>query len=143
MNRILLILSIGAAGLISCGKNENIATADSGGLSETVTPVTPSVPPPAGFSVGFRIDDSATVKEGTGVQFRNLSTGAVSYKWDFGNGQTLKEKDPLYTYPACGTYQVKLSSFDANGVEKVATQEVVINCIFTTNGKHSEHDPLF
>lgn len=35
--------------------------------------------------------------------------GQVSYTWNFGDGQTSSEKDPLYTYQTAGIYTVQLT----------------------------------
>jgi PKD repeat protein len=40
----------------------------------------------------------------------NQSSGATGYKWDFGNGQTSQEENPIVTYSQDGTYIIKLIS---------------------------------
>ncbi len=42
------------------------------------------------------------------VNFTNLSTNAVSYVWDFGDGSTSTETDPSHTYGDPGVYTVTL-----------------------------------
>lgn len=42
--------------------------------------------------------------EGNDVSFTNKTTGAVSYKWDFGDGTTSEEESPVHTYPGKGKY---------------------------------------
>ena len=44
------------------------------------------------------------------VAFTNMSQGATSYDWDFGNGKTSQQTNPATTYDAPGTYQVKLTA---------------------------------
>jgi PKD repeat protein len=97
----------------------------------------------APLAPGFSVDNQNIVKEGAPIQFRNSSTGAVSYKWDFGNGHTSKDQEPVYKYPSCGIYQIKLSAFDAAGNEKVSTKELIVNCIFSSTGQPSPHAALF
>ena len=53
--------------------------------------------------------------ENTPVQFRNLSVGATSYIWDFGNGQTSVETNPLYQFLATGTFNVCLQAINPAG----------------------------
>ena len=53
--------------------------------------------------------------ENTPVQFRNLSVGATSYIWDFGNGQTSVETNPLYQFLATGTFKVCLQAINPAG----------------------------
>jgi len=44
------------------------------------------------------------------VAFDNLSQNALSYIWNFGDGQTSTEQNPVHTYSALGTYSVTLTS---------------------------------
>jgi PKD repeat protein len=112
-----------------CSKNDAVTD----NAATTTAPLAP----------GFSIDNQNTAKEGAAIQFRNTSAGAVSYKWDFGNGHTSKDQEPVYKYPVCGIYQIKLSAFDAAGNEKVTTKELIVDCIFTSTGNPSTHAPLF
>ena len=47
---------------------------------------------------------------GLEVSFKNQSTNAQSYVWNFGNGKTSTQKDPSITYSAEGTYSVSLTA---------------------------------
>lgn len=42
------------------------------------------------------------------VKFTNLSSGANSYSWDFGNGSTSNAFEPIHNYPLVGFYNVQL-----------------------------------
>ena len=42
------------------------------------------------------------------VRFNNLSTGAGSYYWDFGNGDLSNEESPVTRYDEAGIYEVTL-----------------------------------
>jgi gliding motility-associated-like protein len=53
--------------------------------------------------------------ENTPTQFRNLSLGAVSYIWDFGDGQTSTETNPLYQFTSTGTFNVCLQAINPAG----------------------------
>lgn len=44
------------------------------------------------------------------VTFTNSSQNAQSYVWNFGDGQTSKEKNPVHTYVNAGTYNVQLTA---------------------------------
>ncbi len=44
------------------------------------------------------------------VTFSNTSTDATSYSWDFGDGNTSNEVNPVHTYAEGGTYNVKLTA---------------------------------
>lgn len=53
------------------------------------------------------------------VQFSDTSTnGPTSWHWDFGDGATSSEKDPVHTYTAPGTYAVSLEALNRDGGEK-------------------------
>jgi len=43
------------------------------------------------------------------VQFTSTSTGATSYAWDFGDGNTSTDENPIHTYNEPGLYTVKLT----------------------------------
>lgn len=108
-----------------------------------VTPVVSATTTPAPLAASFRILNQSNVREGTAINFINTSTGAKFYKWDFGNGITIKEKDPSYTYPSCGIYDVTLIVTDENGTEQRSTVQLTVNCVFTGTGFPSQHAPLF
>jgi hypothetical protein len=42
--------------------------------------------------------------DGYKVSFKNQTTGGTSYKWDFGDGQTATEENPVHTYAGKGKY---------------------------------------
>ena len=54
------------------------------------------------------------------VQFTNTSTGAVSYYWMLGNGNTSTLLNPSNLYTSTGSYTVTLIATDANGITDTA-----------------------
>lgn len=54
-------------------------------------------------------------QDNTPVQFTNLSSGATSYKWRFGDGDTSNLVNPEHLYNATGTYDVCLTAINAAG----------------------------
>lgn len=58
------------------------------------------------------IDGTYSTCRGKEVQFKNNSTDAKTYFWDFGvkgvTNDTSTQKEPLFIYPDSGTYQVSL-----------------------------------
>lgn len=44
------------------------------------------------------------------ITFTNASQNAQSYSWDFGDGKTSSEENPVHTYSKAGTWQVKLTA---------------------------------
>lgn len=49
------------------------------------------------------------------VNFSNLSVGASSWVWDFGDGTTSTQQHPSHTYSSVGSYQVRLIAADNTG----------------------------
>ncbi len=55
------------------------------------------------------------------------STGTImNYRWDFGNGKTSRDANPVHLYDATGTYNVSLKITDANGVVSTETQSMKV-----------------
>ena len=75
------------------------------------------VMPTSDFS--FEISDKT-------VTFTNLSTDADSYSWDFDDGETSTEENPVHIYAAYGDYDVRLTATNSDGNEiKKTTLSVV------------------
>ena len=55
------------------------------------------------------------------VQFTNTSTGAVSYYWTLGNGNTSTIQNPSNLYTGTGSYTITLVATDANGISDTAS----------------------
>lgn len=49
------------------------------------------------------------------VQFNNESVNAVTYLWDFGDGQTSNQINPVHVYTTPGTYNVTLNGYSQVG----------------------------
>jgi len=50
----------------------------------------------------------------------------MSYLWDFGDGTTSTEMQPIKSYDAVGTYTVKLSVTDNEGITSTITKEIEV-----------------
>jgi hypothetical protein len=44
------------------------------------------------------------------VRFTNRSTGADSYRWDFGDGRFSEVENPIHTYDSSGVFEVTLNA---------------------------------
>lgn len=59
--------------------------------------------------------------DGATVTFTNLSKGATTYEWDFGDGTTSTDESPVHTYPGKGKYVPTLYATSASGVKAEAS----------------------
>lgn len=66
---------------------------------------------------------------GASVSFRDTSTNALSWTWDFGNGQTSNLKDPSTFYNQNGLYAVSLTVLDQFGCPSTYSTEIRISTI--------------
>jgi PKD repeat protein len=60
------------------------------------------------------------------VSFTNFSLDAATFSWDFGDGSTSVEENPVHTFPSEGTYTVVLTAFNGDGVGKTFSQDITI-----------------
>ena len=73
----------------------------------------------------FTIGPKENVAPAT-VTFHNLSTKANDYLWDFGDGNTSKDKDPVHKYVLSGKYQVKLKAINDNKIS-ISQHEIIVD----------------
>jgi PGF-pre-PGF domain-containing protein len=111
--------------------NGSVGSIDSCGLFTALEPGTATVTASAGCACGTACvtvkaasvmpfaDFSANVTSGIAplaVQFTDSSTGnPTTYSWEFGDGGTSTEQNPVHTYDAAGTYTVTLTAENACG----------------------------
>ncbi|MEZ4775620.1 MAG: PKD domain-containing protein [Bacteroidia bacterium] len=86
--------------------------------------ITVSTPPVAGFSLPDSIG-CTPFSLNINDQTQTVSAPIVSWLWDFGNGDTSHQQEPLYTYMVPGTYVVTMFVQDANGCTDVVSRTVV------------------
>ncbi|MEM8526991.1 MAG: DUF4374 domain-containing protein [Bacteroidota bacterium] len=73
--------------------------------------------PVAAFS--FEVDNLT-------ISFKNNSTDASTYVWEFGDGNASTDTNPTYTYEADGSYTVELTAFGENG-NSTTTESVSVS----------------
>src|SRR5215217_7336265 len=61
------------------------------------------------------------------VNFTNTSSGAGSYIWDFGDGNTSTAASPSHTYTTTGAFTVKLIAISPAGCHDTLVQPAVVN----------------
>jgi PKD repeat protein len=67
-----------------------------------------------------------TVYVGDNVFFTDLSLGSpISWSWDFGDGDTAVEQNPIHPYTAPGDYDVSLTVYDSNGSHTLTIPEFI------------------
>lgn len=82
-------------------------------------------------TVGFTVDNQdKTLLERDDLLITNNSVNAVSYHWDFGNGDSSSEAIPDYEYKIHGYYTITLTITDVHGNTKEASQEILVLCLF-------------
>lgn len=95
-------------------------------LSGTVQPVTGAPP--------IAVADNSTPTSGSGPLTVSFSSNGsydpdgsiIAYSWDFGNGVTSNEANPVYTYSTAGTYTASLVVVDNEGLSSVADTVTVV-----------------
>jgi PKD repeat protein len=66
------------------------------------------------FSAQFEAEETKLCAPGI-VQFNALSNAAVSWQWDFGDGNTSIEANPVHVYQQAGNYAVQLIAGNSSG----------------------------
>lgn len=79
-------------------------------------------PTPINASFNWQLTDPCELQ----VKF-NSSPNAGNHKWWFGDGSTSSEVDPLHTYAAEGTYEVKLLVKDDCAIPDTVTKTITID----------------
>jgi len=122
----LLVAKLADAYLWSNGATtRTIAVTESGSYSVTVTdnergcsntsaPISIVVDtlPVAAFSIGI---DSVDIRNNASIQFTDLSTNAVAWEWNFGNGQTSSEQNPSVLFDKVGDFTITLTATSLSG----------------------------
>ncbi len=98
-------------------------------------PPIPTATPRANFEFG---------KDGFTVTFTNTSANSTNYSWDFGDGGSSTEVDPVHTYAAEGDYDVTLVAMDDNGNMDMVTKTVSVSAaVFTPAVLSSENGKVW
>lgn len=67
-----------------------------------------------GIDASITADFEPTFDYGGQVNFNNLSNNSTNYFWDFGDGETSTEENPLHVYKNEGSYIVTLNALNGN-----------------------------
>lgn len=123
MNKFLLLL-LGLTFAISCS-NEQEPVLFSGEDAAIQDDVSSGIPLTANFEFAQDI-----VNESDNLGITNLSTGATSYTWDFGNGHVFTDEVPDFTFQSHGIYEVKLTVTNQAGESQTITKSIDVLCVF-------------
>lgn len=75
----------------------------------------------------FAPDKAAFCQAPATVNFANNSQSAISYLWNFGDGNTSTQATPSHTFSSYGTFKVKLVVTSDNGCTDSMEQNIVIS----------------
>lgn len=81
--------------------------------------IDPTPPPVANFNFNY---------VGNGINFIDGSTGATTYFWDFGDGNTSTLSNPTHIYASNGTYLTTLTVTNSIGCSNTTTSLTYQNC---------------
>ena len=94
-------------------------------------------------AAGFTINNTSQCISGNNFVFTNSSTissGSLTFLWNFGDGNTANSTNPNHSYTAIGTYSVKLVATSINGCKDSVTQIVSVSngplASFTSNNSN-------
>lgn len=117
MKTHLFFLAITAICLLSCNSNDPVIIDGGGNTGGS-----------GGGSTGqLKADFAYTPVPPFTMEFTNLSSGAMSYKWDFGDGSTSTEKAPTHRYSSAGNYIVTLTAKSSSGGTANCRKQIMIS----------------
>ncbi len=104
-------------------------TAPTGCVTNVTLPnyIQVTAPPVAGFTYNPENPTNLNPE----VSFTETSENDTEWLWDFGNGDTSNQPNPMYTYPDTGYYNVTLYVSQASGCTDSITQVIDISPEFT------------
>lgn len=74
------------------------------------------------------------------VTFQNLSKNADTYAWDFGDGQTSTEANPVHTYAENGDYSVVLTAKGEGGEAQYSETVTLATALIKIDGEFADWD---
>ena len=110
----------GGTPAVSTDQNPTV-TYNSGGVFDATLEVTNSIGSNTSTQTSYITVNAApdvsftSTTNGLSATFNNTTTNADSYAWDFGDGNTSTDQNPVHTYTVGGNYQVTLTATNACG----------------------------
>ena len=94
-------------------------------------------------SAAFTVNDTSQCLRGNTYSFNNSSSGANSYLWDFGNGDTSTTASPQYSYLNVGNYVVKLHAITQFACSSLYSKNVYVRAQPITDFSVNMYDQCF
>lgn len=79
--------------------------------------------------VDFTVDATTACKAPLSVNFTNFSTGATTFKWYFGDGDSSLSTNPNHVYTKAGTYTVSLVAVNNNSCTETLVKSQLIKVL--------------
>jgi Zn-dependent metalloprotease len=74
----------------------------------------------------FEVSDTSTCQPPFQVSFTNYSSNGIDFFWDFGDGQSSTQREPVHTYNTYGNFDVKLVvDGDSCGIDSLIKQSLI------------------
>ncbi len=130
---------VDANGNLINNNNSTAITANQGNLAPgtyTARVISLGITDEAVFSVNaapmiiadFELDnDTIYLSNGAKVDITNFSQNAHNYSWDFGDGSSMTNVNPSYTYSLIGDYTITLDAYRNNCVEQTSKTITVLS----------------
>lgn len=83
-------------------------------------------------AVDFTVNDSSSCQASFNFQFTDLTPGATSWLWDFGDGNTSTQQNPTHQYANFGNYTVTLTAGTSADCSNTVTKTDLIKIQETT-----------
>jgi len=109
-------IEVGESGLYSVSVKNNSLECSSSDV------ITVKVSPNPSAAIIFIPEEAYLINEM--IQFTNGSSGSVSWLWDFGDGQTSTDENPIHIYDELGDFTLTLTAISAEGCEDRATMSL-------------------
>lgn len=123
---VILTVLIGFA--YGCNKHQDSNTYSEKASVQPGSVNTDASKPSVSFKINNKINDS-TLLEANLLDFQVIAKNAVSYHWDFGDGQTSTDKVPVFFYTSCSSkFNVSLTVANSRGETAVYTQPFWVMC---------------
>ncbi|TXB64819.1 T9SS type B sorting domain-containing protein [Vicingus serpentipes] len=107
-----------------------IVTSAQGCINLATTNLNAIVNPIAKANFSFTPDEEISTLNSK-LYFDNTTTDATIYNWDFGDGSSSSEMNPIYSYKDKGTYTITLFANNYFGCSDTYEQEVTVDPAYT------------